>query len=349
MSVKMSQNIFDYATSELSQDAFISLMVCWFYNDDENLQRISIDFITKLYDEYNLNYLASKLPILKIESVKLIQQHYKIDVYFEVTTTEGIEIPFIIEDKTWTEPHSNQLQNYAKKIKDPSIKIFFKTGHITEKDKKLTNDTELNKDGTPKAQYMIIDTKWIYDFLCTYKNEITDVIFISYLNYLKREFYNKLYTSSGRKKTLIDWIASDLKEGFVQYELIKTIKDNINNPSQNFIKFTKNGKRWDTWWTFLPRKDETQFFVKITNIKKKYRIRLIEYSTSNNKNINWKICNEIIISLSNNNIESTPKPRYKAKETEIAYLEIMDDELKKYANNFAKFIQIFINTIQKNL
>jgi hypothetical protein len=340
---KMSQNIFDYATSELSQDAFISLMVSWFDSSDESLKQISKDFITKIFNEYNTNYLSSQLHNLEIKSVKLRQQHYKIDVFFEVTTDKGDIIPFIIEDKTWTEPHSDQLQKYAKKIKKPSIKIFFKTGHVTEKDIKLTNDNEVNSDGTAKAQYMILDIKWIYDFLSIYKNNITDVIFTSYFDYLKRNFYDKLYIDSGRKKTLIDWTASDLKEGFVQYELIKAIKANIDNPSQNFISFTKNGKRWDTWWTFL-KKDDTQFFVKVKQIgKTSHRIRLIEYSTSDNKHQHWEICKKIINSLSDTLIQVTDKPRHRAKETEIAYIEIMDDKLEKYAKSFASFIQEFIN------
>lgn len=330
----MSQNIFDYATSELSQDAFISLMVSWFDSSDESLKQISKDFITKIFNEYNTKYLSPQLHNLEIKSVKLKQQHYKIDVFFKVTTDKGDIIPFIIEDKTWTEPHSDQLQKYAKKIKKPSIKIFFKTGHITEKD-------ELE---TSKAQYMIIDIKWIYDFLNSYKNTISNVIFTSYIDYLKREFYNKLYTSLGRKKTLIDWKASDLKEGFVQYELIKTIKYNIKNPEQNFIAFTKNGKRWDTWWTFLNIKDETKFFVKVKKIgKEHHRIRLIEYSVSDKKKTNLKICEDIINTLSDTHITLTKKPRYKAKETEIAYIEIMDDKLEKYAKSFASFIQEFIN------
>lgn len=335
---KMSQNIFDYATSELSQDAFISLMISWFDSNNENLKLISTDFITKLYNEYNTEYLSSQPPVFTIKSVKLIQQHYKIDVYFEVTTKDGDVIPFIIEDKTWTEPHSNQLRNYAKKIKKPSIKIFFKTGHVTEKDKELTN----------QEKYMIIDTKWIYDFLSKHKNNITDVFFTSFFEYSEREFYKKLYTKSGKRKTLTDWIASDLKEGFVQYELIKTIKDNIDNPNSKFITFTKNGKRWDTWWTFLePPKNKSKFFVKVKKMGKQgeehYRLRLIEYSTSVNKQKNWEICNKIINSLPNTLIQITSTPRYKAKETELAYLEIIDDELEKCANSFAKFIQEFIN------
>jgi len=341
---KMSQNIFDYATSELSQDAFISLMISWFDSNDRSLKEISQDFITKLYEEYNTNYLSSRLPDLKIKSVKL-KQYSKIDVFFEVTTEISDVIPFIIEDKTWTEPHNNQLQKYAKKIKEPNIKIFFKTGHITEKDKKLTNE----------EQYMIIDTKWIYDFLSKYKNNTTDVIFSSFFEYLEREFYSKLYNKSGTLKTLADWRSPNyLKEGFVQYAMIENIKTSVDASSKNLIKFTRNGKAWKTWWTFFDEPNSTKFFVQILKMakadknsrrkvknKKYYRIRLIEYPISDNKQKNWGICNEIINSFATN-VKITKKPNYKANETELAFIEIVDDNLEDYSAVFSTFLQTFI-------
>lgn len=340
MSIKMSQNIFDYATSELSQDAFISLLISWYDSEDENLKKISKDFITKLYNGYNNKYLESKLAKLEfstVKSVKLIQQHHKIDVFFEVINENGNKIPFIIEDKTWTEPHSGQLKRYDEKIKyENIIKIFFKTGHITEKD---INETNL-------AQYLIIDTKWIYNFLITYKNDIDNLIFKDYFDYLISNFYLKLYDfDSGDKLKLSNWGKENLKEGYVQYAIIEYIKNKIDIENSNYIKFTKNGKQWDTWWTFLKITGKTQFFIKVKKIKKNYRLRLIEYSSSAKKNISSEICSKIITSQVDNNLKITQKPRYKAKETEIAYLEIIDNELEKFANDFSKFIKKFIEKI----
>lgn len=349
----MSQNIFNYATSELSQDAFISLLISWYDSEDETLNTISKDFITRIYDEYNHKYLESRLPKLVFNSkepVRLIQQHYKIDVFFEVKDEEENKTAFIIEDKTWTEPHSGQLQRYSEKIarekKDKItkenkyknvIKIFFKTGHITEKD---INETKL-------AKYLILDTKWIYDFLTSYEIAIDNMIFKDYLEYLKANYYLKLYDEkSGKKLVLGDWKKEYLKEGYVQYALIEAIKNKIVIENSNYIKFTRNGKQWDTWWTFFNKKEEkTQFFIKIKKIKKNYRLRLIEYSNSTNKAITSDICSRIINSLPNTSVKLTPKPRYKATETEIAYLEIIDNELKKYVNDFTEFIEKFIEKV----
>ncbi len=153
MSEKMSQNIFDYATSELSQDAFISLIIGWFDSEDQKLHKLSESFIQELYKKYQIDMMENyDKTSLIIKSVKLRQQHHKIDVYFEVETDKKT-IPFIIEDKTWTEPHSKQLIRYVEAISkkyptDDIVKVFFKIGHITEKDKKETS----------KAKYIILDT-----------------------------------------------------------------------------------------------------------------------------------------------------------------------------------------------
>jgi len=335
----MSQNIFDYATSELSQDAFISLMVSWFDSTENILQQIAIDFITQLYNGYNKLYSDERVPLLEIESIKIRQQHHKIDVYFEVTTKNAQVVPFIIEDKTWTEPHSNQLQRYNEKIKSPSIKIFFKTGHLTEKDEKLTSE----------AKYMIINTKWIYDFLKPYKSKTTNTILHDFFDYLEKNFYTKLYTKIGNAKTLKDWNYDDLSEGFVQYTVIKSIKNKVLDPSDNLIRYTKNGKLWDTWWTFLKIENKTQFFIKIKKIGKKgeenYRLRFIEYSTSVNKNINYEILKDIIISLPKSNVKPTKSPRYNAKETELGYLEMESNTLEQSVNDISTVIQKFIEKL----
>jgi len=338
MKNKMSQNIFDYATSELSQDAFISLMVSWFDSTEDTLHQLSVAFITKLYSEYHKLYFEA-VPSFEIESIKIIQQHHKIDVYFEVINKNTKMVPFIIEDKTWTEPHSNQLQRYNEKIKGPSVKIFFKTGHLTEKDEKLTSD----------AEYMIINTKWIYDFLKPYTSKTSNIILQDFFDYLEKNFYTKLYTKTGNAKTLKDWNYDDLSEGFVQYEVIKSIKNKMLDPNDNLIRYTKNGNLWDTWWTFLKIENQTQFFIKMKKIGKKgeesYRLRFIEYATSVNKNINYEILKDIIISLHKSNVKPTKNPRYNAKETELGYLEMENNTLEQSVNDISIVIQKFIEKL----
>ena len=356
---KVSQNIFCYATSELSQDAFISLLVAWCVSEDKVLKGVSKDFISALYEVYHKKTLDTE----KIKSIEIIPQHYKIDVYFKVSFVDGTTIPFIIEDKTWTEPHSNQLSRYVQKVSgvkkypeernaetDKIVKIFFKTGHVTEKDRKETKD----------ANYTIVDTKWIYDFLSKYNN-IDNIIFRDYREFLTEEFYKKLYNIDGSKKDLKDlkgWQEKDVEEVYVQYAIIEKIKqlvvqEKVEGTTDSYIRYTKNGKFWDTWWSFYQKKGEFSLFVKIKRIDKKYRLRLIRYAA--NKEHGFKgtkfndYLDEILKKDTYGNIKKTENPRHKAKETEISFLELADAiSLKAAAENFSKFLIDFMIKVKKD-
>ncbi len=358
---KMSQNIFNYATSELSQDAFISLLVSWFNSKDSELIKISKDFINSLYNTY-----FEDNRVLKIKSVKLIQQYHKIDVYFQIVVDADETIKFIIEDKTWTEPHSDQLNRYVQKISGNRdypeketekckniVKIFFKTGHITEKDWAITR----------KSGYRILDTKWINDFLTKPKfDKIDHYIFISYKEFIAEEFYKKLYYN-GVRKELKDLKYNNPLEGYVQYEVIYEIKQYIVNRFnlniKQYIRFTRNGKRWNTWWTFFddPKKGY-KLFIKIASIKHKYRIRLIEYSTKKgllpeekekSLDANIQLCSQVKVDGKFQNINIVEKKNHKTKsgklvkESEMAHLNLTNKKsLIDNMSEFQQFLEAFL-------
>jgi len=93
----MRNNLFTYATSELSQDAFICWCANW-HNDDSKpkLRELSHRFISLLSD------------IKEISSVAVYRQFNKIDVLLVVNDTTAI----IVEDKTFTSEHDNQISKY---------------------------------------------------------------------------------------------------------------------------------------------------------------------------------------------------------------------------------------------
>lgn len=126
-------NIFNFATSELSQDAFI----CWLCNwvnfddnslseDEKKLKSLAIEFIEKMIGEK-----------LEDRKVNIKRQYQKIDVLLEIQnktefiTNENeknpvvdipvVDIYVIIEDKVGTSLHSDQQKTYRnlilKKIK----------------------------------------------------------------------------------------------------------------------------------------------------------------------------------------------------------------------------------------
>ena len=91
-------NIFKYATSELSQDAFI----CYFLSFAKE----------KFKNEYKNEYDISKKFLKKFhikEDIEDIKKQYKhIDIL--VITKNYI---LIIEDKTYTNEHNNQIIKYV--------------------------------------------------------------------------------------------------------------------------------------------------------------------------------------------------------------------------------------------
>lgn len=102
-------NIFSYATSELSQDAFYLWLCEWanksYASINISLHNCAKDFIKDVLCKDNS---GKCLLEEEIETVKTFKQQYKVDVSLLVNDKYFI----IIEDKTYTSEHSGQLERY---------------------------------------------------------------------------------------------------------------------------------------------------------------------------------------------------------------------------------------------
>lgn len=115
-------NLFHWATSELSQDAFICWLLSWANhtnNDNNFLTETAKYFIQKM----------TKNKITKVDEVKIKRQYKKIDILCEVNK----EFAILIEDKTHSTEHSGQLKRYrdtlaAEYAEDKIIPVYLKTG-----------------------------------------------------------------------------------------------------------------------------------------------------------------------------------------------------------------------------
>ena len=127
----MKPNIFDIATKELSQDAFITWLLAFADNEnqqyDKELNLCAKEFVSMLIKKQIPNFNE---PILTVEAGR---QWENIDVWAEVNGKYLI----IIEDKTISSEHSNQLERYKEiaekwcsenKYETP-ICIYLKTGN----------------------------------------------------------------------------------------------------------------------------------------------------------------------------------------------------------------------------
>ena len=109
-------NLFDYATSELSQDAFLCWLLKW---ADPRCRRFS-----EVLHEAGGNLIhllgaekKNRLPE-RIKSVKVEKQLDHIDVLCTINEGEDDRTAILIEDKKGTQEHSNQLQRYTELVKN---------------------------------------------------------------------------------------------------------------------------------------------------------------------------------------------------------------------------------------
>ena len=201
-------NIFNFATSELSQDAFI----CWLCNwvnfddnslseDEKKLKSLATEFIEKM--------LGEKLEDRK---VNIKRQYQKIDVLLEIQNktefiTKGnninpiVDMYVIIEDKVGIGLHSNQIERYRELISEKNEKdngsrakikvVYYK---IYDED----NMERLKENGVN----VILGRENILELLKEYKYKINNSIFENYHNYLSNI---ETDVNSYEKKNLEDW------------------------------------------------------------------------------------------------------------------------------------------------
>ncbi len=201
-------NIFDFATSELSQDAFICWLCNWVNFDDNSLSE----------DEKKLKLLATEFiekmlgEKLEDRKVNIKRQYQKIDVLLEIQnktefiTNENeknpvVDIYVIIEDKVGTGLHGNQQKTYRELISEKNEKdngsrakikvVYYK---IYDED----NMERLKENGID----IIFGRKDILELSKKYENSIDNVIFKNYYDYLSNIEED---INSYEKKKLEDW------------------------------------------------------------------------------------------------------------------------------------------------
>ncbi len=104
----MRPNLFSVATKELSQDAFIVWLLQWASPECQNLDAL----LSECARQFVIKLLSLQMqPPSEITMVKAGRQWENIDVWAEING----KYLLIIEDKTVTGAHSNQLQIYRER------------------------------------------------------------------------------------------------------------------------------------------------------------------------------------------------------------------------------------------
>lgn len=171
-STALSRNLFDYATSELSQDAFICWLSAQWDSEDETLRRTSQRFLHRC-----LGGMANVDDAVPVRVLTIMRQYRGIDVLL-IVSVQGRAVAVVIEDKVYAVEHDEQLERYRKAMAglsevDSISVVYYKTGSLTE------------RQAIRGRCDVILDRKAILDCLSADMSNIVNPILCDYVEHLK--------------------------------------------------------------------------------------------------------------------------------------------------------------------
>ena len=138
-------NLFDYATSELSQDAVICWCLNWLNEPEAELYPLAVELLQKMGEG----------TVEKGQTLRTIQQFYKTDI---LVCLAGKNRVILVEDKTDTSEHGEQLRRYREQLAklseeerqlcgiDENVEVrtvYFKTGFFYDADRCVKEDIKI--------------------------------------------------------------------------------------------------------------------------------------------------------------------------------------------------------------
>ncbi len=284
-----TNNLFSYATSELSQDAFI----CWLlshameenWNKNSDLREVAVELLTKILESKNLKW-ENNTRVTNIQ-----RQYNKIDILVSIG-----DLRIIIEDKTFTGLHDNQINFYKQKLVNENIVdeniicVFYK---IIEQPLPLKDvNFEITRDYLLEIFQKHIETR-----------NIGNAIFrdyVEHLEWIKNEvnFYKFAPVSTWTKNTFV---------GFYKHLGNTIFKEEnfswgyVSNPSGGFMGFWLNN--------------------------------LLDRSDLDKMNLTSQYCDNLYIQIEDSIVTikySLNKDKYKNNEYDIDKIEMVRNQLFDY-------------------
>lgn len=324
-------NIFTYATSELSQDAFILWLLDW-----ANPHNAKAD--KALYETaQNFVRLLLKNEKLQITSVKCKKQEKHIDVFAIINEKYAL----IVEDKTNTSEHDNQIHRYyewvnkEKKYSDLSIHcVYYKTGN--ESAFKLTRLTQKYDEEFKSEHFSIVTREEVLELFkhCSSQNDI----FIDYVAHIQRiqDATNAYLTTSSDKWNDLAW------QGFymnLEKELNKGDWGYVANPSGGF---------WGFWWHWCKTTDPN---IEVYLQFEKDKLCIKAYHKGNGK-IDIKYSNKLKKSAIERNIALDNKAKRRTGKTmTLAVVKLQNFDMLNMPDLLRqlKEIESFLDIVSKEL
>ena len=240
-------NIFSFATSELSQDAMFAYLMQWsdtsYKEKDKDMYSVANSFIRMLLGDGQY----------KVSTIKVGRQWQNIDLWAEINDDTFL----IIEDKTNTSIHDNQLERYKeivkkeyKGIRERLYYVYIKTGN-----EPLSVLKEIEKKG-----YKTISRKDIINCLNQYKGN--NALLLNYIKHLEKI---EEETQSFRKLPVSEW-GWYAWQGFfneLDSRLSLTSWNYVSNPSGGFL---------GAWWHFTRFDEDGEMYLQFEEQKLCFKI-----------------------------------------------------------------------------
>lgn len=232
LSSQHKPNLFRYATSELSQDAFL----CWLiehlnFHTDDVAYAVAKELLKEIISQTNAENIDIPLEQLLHAPLTIKRQVHHIDILltFELSNPEE-KVYIMIEDKTHSgESREKQLEFYREKLKLGQssgciVPVLFKTGYITQKE----------RDNFLKREIVLIDYEIIYRIFALFHPQINeDIILHNWWLHFIETYYNPIQKSINfcitDSITLRQWQQTVIKNSYVHQIVFKQLTKYLFN------------------------------------------------------------------------------------------------------------------------
>lgn len=151
----LDHNIFNYATKELSQDAFIAWLLS--YYNDTNDTKHKLYEIAKLFLEKIISESRSSINSLPTDKIQIELQEEKRDITIYFLNEDGKrkkDLVIFFEDKVNSSEGDGQITKYYEKLEskfDNVIPVYFKTSYMTKQEEASLNMIKDRKENPIKS------------------------------------------------------------------------------------------------------------------------------------------------------------------------------------------------------
>ena len=232
--VGFTPNVFDFATSELSQDAVLCYIFSWaddkYLSTDKGLCNVAKEMLS----------LFAGIPTNEIHNVSVGRQWKNIDIWVEINDDAFL----IIEDKTSTTIHDNQLERYKAIVeneysgkRDKLSFAYFKT-----ENEPLNILKQIKSIGyIPISRAQVLNVLRPYSLSKTNEKFITD--YVAYLENIETA------TQEYKTKPVNEWTWYQW-QGF-----FKRLEKDIDVESWDYVA-NPNGGFLGLWWHFEDKPED---------------------------------------------------------------------------------------------